>query len=107
VSKLSKHGIDSVTYYGKMDPKSQTESYMEWKSGHVNVMVATTAFGMGINKPGICHIVRYGVPESLCTWAQEFGRGGRESGGATATILYSVANTDHAMAWIQEHVRTN
>ena len=70
-------------------------------------MVATTAFGMGINKPNICHIVRYGVPESLCSWAQEFGRGGRNGAGATAIILYSMANTDHAMAWIREHVRTN
>ena len=107
MSKLAEHGIDSVAYYGEMDPKSRTESYMKWKSGNVNVMVATTAFGMGINKPDIHHIVRYGVPESLCTWAQEFGRGGRDGGGATATILYSMANTDHAMAWIREHVRTN
>jgi len=66
---------------------------MKWKSGNVNVMVATTAFGMGINKPDIRHIVRYGVPESLCTWAQEFGRGGRDGSGATATILYSMATS--------------
>ena len=51
MSKLEEHGIDSVAYYGEMDPKSRTESYMRWKSGDVNVMVATTAFGMGINKP--------------------------------------------------------
>jgi len=98
MSKLEEHGIDSVAYYGEMDPKSRTESYMRWKSGDVNVMVATTAFGMGINKPNIRHIVRYGVPKSLCSWSQEFGHGGRDSAGATAIILYSMANTDHAMA---------
>ncbi len=107
MSKLAEHGIDSVAYYGEMDPRSRTESYMKWKNGEVSVMVATTAFGMGINKPDIRHIVRYGVPESLCTWAQEFGRGGRDGGGATATILYSMANTDHGMAWIREHVKSN
>ena len=57
---------------------------------------------MGINKPDIHHILRYGVPESLFTWAQEFGCGGKDGGDATATILYSMANTDHAMAWIWE-----
>ena len=37
-------------------------------------MVATSAFGMGINKPDIRHIVRYGVPENMCSWTQELGR---------------------------------
>ena len=89
MSKLAEHGIHSVVYHGETDPKSWTESYMKWKSGNVNIMVATTAFGMGINKPDIRHIVRYGVPESLCTWAQEFGHEGRDGGGATApnTVL--------------------
>lgn len=68
MSKLEEHGIDSVPYYGEVDPKSQTESYMRWKSGDVNVMVATTAFGMSINTR---HIVRYGVPvvgSGVWTW---------------------------------------
>ena len=52
-------------------------------------MVATSAFGMGIDNQDIRHIVRYGVPESLCSWAQELGRGGRDGHPATATILYA------------------
>ena len=67
-----------------MDPKAQTESYMRWKSGYVNVMVAVTAFGMALrNKPNIRHNVRYGVSKSLCSWAHEFGHGGRNGAGAT------------------------
>ena len=65
MSKLEEHGIDSVAYYGEVDPKSQTESYMRWKSGDVNVMVATTALGMGINKPNMSHCQIWSTRESL------------------------------------------
>ena len=103
MSKLEEQGISSVAYYGELDAKSRYESYMKWKTDEVKVMVATSAFGMGINKHDIRHIVRYGVPENLCTWAQELGRGGRDGQPATATIFYSMSNTNHAMAWLREH----
>ena len=68
------------------------------------MIVATAAFGMGIDKANIRHVNRYGVPESLTTWAQELGRAGRDGCPAIATIYYSMNNTDHAMAWIQNHI---
>lgn len=67
MSKLEEQGITSVAYYGELDAKTRYESYMKWKTDEVKVMVATSAFGMGIDKPDIRHIVRYGVPESLCS----------------------------------------
>ena len=66
VSALSELGIESVAYYGEMDTKSRNESYSNWKTGKVSVMVATSAFGMGIDKPDIQHIIRLGVPENIC-----------------------------------------
>ena len=63
-------------------------------------MVATSAFGMGINKPNIRHIIRYGVPENICSWAQELGRAGRDGNPVKATILYSATNIEHGGAWI-------
>ena len=53
-------------------------------------MVATSAFVIGINKPDIRHIVRYGVPENVCSWAQELGRAGRDGLPSRATIFYSI-----------------
>ena len=70
----------------------------------VKVIVATAAFGMGIDKANIRHAIRYGVPESLTTWAQELGRAGRDGCPAIATIYYCMNNTDHAMAWIRNHI---
>ena len=101
ISELSELGINSVAYYGEMDIKSRHESFCQWKSGKVNVMVATSAFGMGINKSDIRHIIRYGVPENICSWAQELGRAGRDGHPAKATIFYSLSNTSHAGAWIK------
>ena len=53
-------GIDAVGYHGELDAPSRQEAYMKWKSNDVKVIVATKAFGMGINKPDIRHVVRNG-----------------------------------------------
>ena len=100
MSKLQENGIDSLPYYGEMDSKSRYSNYMKWKNDEVKVIVATAAFGMGIDKEDIHHVVRHGVPESLTTWAQELGRAGRDEHAAIATIFYSMDNTNHAMVWI-------
>ena len=46
---------------------------------------------MGIDKPDIQHIIRLGVPENICSWAQELGRAGRNGQFAVATIFYSIS----------------
>ena len=84
VSELSVLGIESVACYGEMDMKSRNESYSNWKTGKVSVMVATSPFGMGIHKPDIEHIVMFGVPENICSWAQELGRAERNGQSAVA-----------------------
>ena len=107
VSELSELGIESVAYYGEMDTKSRNESYTNWKTGKVSVMVATSAFGMGIDKPDIDHIIRLGVPENICSWAQELGRAGRDGRSAVATIFYSMSDIDHGGAWVREHIHNS
>lgn len=67
-------------------------------------MVATKAFGLGIYKPNIQHVIRNGVPENICAWVQESGRAGRDGNPAMATIFYEEGDTDHAAAWIKDHV---
>ena len=57
MSKLNEEGIESVAYYGEMDIRSRNESYTRWRNGEVNVIVATSAFSMGINKPDIRHVI--------------------------------------------------
>ena len=83
VSSLNQVGIESVGYHGEMDPRDRMESYMKWKSGEVQIIVATKAFGMGINKANIRHVIRNGVPESIVAWTQELGRAGPGDGNAS------------------------
>ena len=104
VSSLADLGIDAVGYYGEMHPRERQESYLKWKSGQVKVMVATKAFGMGIDKSDIRHVICNGVPESVTSWAQEFGRAGRDGLHSTATILYRRSDMRHADSWVWNHV---
>ena len=73
ISALAELGIDAVGYHGELDGPSRHQSYMRWKSDDVKVIVATKAFGMGINKPDIRHIVRNGVPENVLSWEEQKG----------------------------------
>lgn len=96
-------GIEAVGYYGEMDVRSKSEAYMNWRAGRAQVMVATKAFGLRINRSNVRHIIRNGAPESISSWTQELGRGGRDGLPATATILYSMEDIGNAKAWIKDH----
>ena len=100
VSGLQEVGVEAVGYHGEMDIPSRRDSYLRWKSGEVNTIVATKAFGMGIDHANIRHVVRNGVPESMLSWAQELGRAGRDGYQACATILYRKSDISHANSWI-------
>ena len=77
---------------------------MRWKSGQVQIIVATKAFGMGIDRPDIQNVIRNGVPENMLQWAQELGSAGRDGHQAVATILYRGSDISHANAWILNNV---
>ena len=102
---LRNESIECVGYYGEMDTTSKHEAHTYWREGHVQAIVATKAFGMGINKPDIRYIIRHGVPESLSSWLQELGRAGRDGNPAEAYIFYDERDTDNACAWIREHLQ--
>ena len=57
--------ISAVGYYGEMESRLKCEAHLKWKNGQVQVIVATKAFGMGIDRAGVHHIIKNGVPESI------------------------------------------
>ncbi len=103
--ELRNNGLTCAAYYGELDTVTREASQSEWMSRNVQVMVATKAFGLGINKPDIRHVIRNGVPESLSAWVQEAGRAGRDGNPATAHILWEDSDQDHASVWIKNHIR--
>ena len=92
--------IPSARYHGKMTDKDRTEHQARFmRKGKRIVMVATSAFGLGIDKPDIRYIIHYQAPASLERYLQEAGRAGRDGHPARCILLF-----DESDLAIQEHL---
>ena len=85
---LKEHGIAVGHYHGKMKTKDREQVQEAFMRGEHKVMIATKAFGLGIDKPDIRFVYHYEFPDSLETYAQEAGRAGRDGLPARAVLLY-------------------
>ncbi len=85
---LKDHGISVGHYHGKMTHKDREQVQEEFMRGDHKVMIATKAFGLGIDKPDIRFVYHYEFPDSLETYAQEAGRAGRDGLPSRAVLLY-------------------
>ncbi|MDB4988829.1 MAG: hypothetical protein JWN04_4007, partial [Myxococcaceae bacterium] len=84
---LSKN-ITAGLYHGKLRPKEREDAQHRFMAGEVHVMVATNAFGLGIDKQDLRFVVHFNFPDSLETYYQEAGRAGRDGEPARAVLLY-------------------
>ncbi len=76
--RLSKDGFNAKPYHGKMDVKEKTENQNNFIAGNVQIMVATSAFGMGVDKKDVGMVIHYDISDSLENYVQEAGRAGRD-----------------------------
>ena len=88
-SHLNSLGIKSDFFHGGISAIEKTKKLEAWKNSTTPTMVATSAFGMGIDLATVGHVIHIQLPESLESYFQEAGRGGRDGNRATATILYN------------------
>jgi ATP-dependent DNA helicase RecQ len=87
-SDLEKRGVEAVAYHGGMKAKERDAIQNRFMSGETPVIVATNAFGMGVDKPDIRFVYHADVSESLDAYYQEIGRAGRDGKPAEAVLFY-------------------
>ncbi|AFZ36733.1 ATP-dependent DNA helicase RecQ [Stanieria cyanosphaera PCC 7437] len=90
--KLQKDGIKALPYHAGMTDEKRTINQTRFLRDDVQVMVATIAFGMGINKPDVRFVFHYDLPRSLENFYQESGRAGRDGESATSILFFSMGD---------------
>jgi len=89
---LNSNGIKSVHYHAGLDRESREKIQNQFISGQCKVIVATIAFGMGIDKPNIRNIIHYNIPQSIENYYQEIGRAGRDGYVSNCIVLFTKAD---------------
>lgn len=88
--RLTEDGFNAKPYHGKMDVKEKTANQNAFISGEVPIMVATSAFGMGVDKKDVGMVIHYEISDSLENYIQEAGRAGRDENiVADCFVLYN------------------
>lgn len=87
-TQLAGAGIPATSYHAGLDMRERDKRQEMWMAGVYKVMVATNAFGMGIDKQDVRFVVHYDIPSSLEAYFQEAGRAGRDGNEARAVMLY-------------------
>lgn len=87
-ARLNSLGISAESYHAGLEARIKDEKQNKWKNGSVRVIVATNAFGMGIDKGDVRTVIHYNLPENLEAYFQEAGRAGRDEKDSFAILLY-------------------
>ncbi|SDQ29017.1 RecQ family ATP-dependent DNA helicase [Microbacterium sp. cf332] len=85
---LHERGVNAVAYHAGLSAKERSDVHEAFHDGTVDVVVATSAFGMGIDKADVRFVVHADIPDSIDAYYQELGRAGRDGEPATATLHY-------------------
>lgn len=103
---LQENGISSLAYHGGMTHSDRDNIQKEWMENRSRVIVATNAFGMGIDKPDVRFVLHYHLPADLESYYQEAGRGGRDGKTAIAIAFRNPADIHELERWVKEKYPT-
>jgi ATP-dependent DNA helicase RecQ len=92
-NKLTKMGIKSLPYHASLDGLVKQKAYKEFMNDKTQVIVATIAFGMGIDKPNVRFVVHWNLPKNIESYYQETGRAGRDGLASEALLLYNAGDS--------------
>lgn len=92
--QLSYLGFKTSIYNAGLSLEERAENFRKWSNGKAQIMIATNAFGMGIDKADVRWVIHFNIPESIESYFQEAGRAGRDGKASNALLLYTKADLD-------------
>lgn len=101
-NKLRELGFNARAYHAGLSYDERREVQTLFRHDNIDIVVATVAFGMGIDKPNVRFVVHFELPKTIESYYQETGRAGRDGLPAQALLLYDPADSARLRAWIND-----